>query len=192
MIGNITFVSKSEAAKCEICPSTYLISIIDASGQRPAFNRKFGKILALEFDDVTEKFIGLEVSDVPDLNVNHLNGDRIMVDGCDFCDYNDAIRINKFLSNMQTDKKSLNFIIHCEMGVSRSSAVAKFASEHYGGQADLSHHFMGRHNKRLYRLLVKAFKEDPPLIHEVSKPENWISSNQKDVASAPRSHVNRF
>ncbi len=69
-----------------------------------------------------------------------------------------ALAIREFLDGLSSDTDTL--IVHCGAGVSRSAAVAKYASERYQVPFPDDYH---RHNEALYRLLVNPCVFDAAL-----------------------------
>jgi predicted protein tyrosine phosphatase len=63
-----------------------------------------------------------------------------------------ATEVLRFLSKNQHETDEL--IVHCEMGVSRSAAMAKFIAEIYNLDFDMTYN---RHNRFVYTLLKRVY-----------------------------------
>lgn len=66
-------------------------------------------------------------------------------------DAKQAKEINKFVKDVAPNVRGI--LVHCQGGISRSAAVAKWIAELYSLQFD---HSYALHNKHVYRLLCEA------------------------------------
>lgn len=165
MIKTVVFISKDafiNHLKRE--PGMIAISIgSDGEGKPPSLHGFAGGI-RLVFEDIYEERSYLEPGDLPDLHPDHERGVRLFLAGDELCDYNDALKIVRFLDHYASKEGEYHLIVHCQAGISRSSAVARFAVEHYGCQLDNANGDFSKMNRRLYRLLVKVRNNENPVI----------------------------
>ena len=124
----ITFLSAVEASKVET-PSNVIS--IGSPGDWYAFACDHKRVLRLEFDDV-EGFVGSDGFQV----FNHL----------------DAKKIHEFVTQCGDE----SIIVHCQAGMSRSAAVAKFLADKLGYTLNLSKPCIGHtqfYNRHVYGTL---------------------------------------
>lgn len=114
MITNVQFWPRWKA-ECEtFLPSHAVISITDP-GQAPASIRGAGALLRLEFFDLTAPVQG----DARFAADSLFNSER-------------AASLISFLQRLQAESQEHLVVVHCEAGVSRSSAVALFVEAFTG------------------------------------------------------------
>jgi predicted protein tyrosine phosphatase len=111
----------------------------------------------------------------PYISINHINKHYFQKDydnvlNMDFYDIEKSSKVNDYKYNPITEEqakeifdfieKHLNssFIVHCEAGISRSGAVARFISNYYGySDAQFKDYIMP--NQLLLKLLKKEYKK---------------------------------
>lgn len=179
MIRDIHFIGRALAEKFVVNGAAAVISIRDPSKKMPYLSRKFKKMLFLEFDDDTESSCGLSVEEVPDLMNGHENGRRVMINGNELSDFNDAKQIIALLQELSDVDELYTLVVHCEFGISRSAAVAQFAAERFGGQIVSRAHTTSGKNSRLYRLLNKAYDGAEPLVGNL--PEGHLEMKKRHM-----------
>lgn len=131
---NVSFFSREEVEAMRPISGVGLISICDPSAPRPHVDR-FADRLELRFDDIDDS---LDTGSYRSFS------------------YWDAACVALFLLR----KKRNSLVVHCEYGVSRSAAVALFASEIFC--ADLIRaHDAGGCNRLVYRRLHKIMQIFP-------------------------------
>lgn len=127
----VTFLSAVDAS--HIGEPTNVISI-GSKGDWYAFACEHKRVLRLEFDDV-EGFVGS--------------------DGYDVFTHVDARKVHEFVSQCGGEP----IVVHCQAGMSRSAAVAKFISDKRGYTLDLSPPCLGtidHYNRHVYGALNLA------------------------------------
>ncbi|MFL9611173.1 hypothetical protein ACKF11_13910 [Methylobacillus sp. Pita2] len=168
MITEVQFLGQRDACAFRATKPTFAISITNSGAKQANLRRiEFQGILRLEFDDVNESMAGLEVTDVPDLLVGHESGRRIMINGNEYCDYNDAKKILAFTEMVADSQDAYAIMVHCEVGASRSAAVAKFINRFYGADLIIGQHDGSQANTRLARLLDKVSAQEQPALGEL-------------------------
>lgn len=135
---------------------TVVISILDRSeeGSRPRLDG-FREVLTLQFEDTYEEVSGDKPGDWPDepSDDDHFlysqgPGERVP-------SLSDAKRIVEFLDRHHQTFEQLVLAVHCYAGISRSAAVASWASTRYWAPlGDMRSTDFA--NTRLVRLLNKA------------------------------------
>lgn len=143
-IRTVTFHSESEAVRLLPSPSAAIISITNPGDIAP-LRDGWGSILRLAFADASYDERTIE---------SYARMWRLSSHG--FPTKEHALAIRGFLDGIPPHIDSL--IVHCGAGVSRSGAVAKYATSRYGLPFPADY---DRHNEALYRLLVnpKVFDE---------------------------------
>ncbi|PPC84394.1 MAG: hypothetical protein CTY35_01955 [Methylotenera sp.] len=172
MINRLVFLSRKQVEHYVATGNNVAISIRDPNRSAPRLHHSIQGRIYLEFDDDTEYSVGLSPDQVPDLMLGHENGRRIMVNGNELCDYNDANKMLRFIQRAIDSEDALEMIIHCEMGISRSAAVAQYIHERYGVPISNGITNTDRLNKRVFRLLNKAADGLPPSIGNL--PEDFL------------------
>jgi len=144
----VDFCSKRMAEEAEPDPSVAVISITNYKD--PSANLKPGwlAVLRVQFDDIDP---GRNIS--PFLKADMLSVYRPMTE-------EQAEEILGFADVMVGSfNEATGILVHCEMGVSRSAAVAKFLRERYGLPEDEPDERF--HNPHVYRLLKQAAEKTP-------------------------------
>ncbi|TXT28155.1 MAG: hypothetical protein FD131_3288 [Rhodocyclaceae bacterium] len=144
-IRSVTFHSEQEAVRLLPSPSAAIISITNPGDIAP-LRDGWGSILRLAFADASY-----------DERTIASYGRMWRLSSHGFPTKEHALAIRGFLDGIPPHTDSL--IVHCGAGVSRSGAVAKYASGLYGLPFPPDYN---RHNDALYRLL-----EDPNVFDEV-------------------------
>jgi len=128
MANTVTFLSQADAQ--HLLADTNVISIRGPHDPAPIFIAAHN-VLALEFDDV-EGYVGS--------------------DGFSVFDHRQAKQVVAFIQGLN----GADLVVHCQAGMSRSAAVAKFAADHMGYQLDLSKPCIGTtayYNRHVYGTL---------------------------------------
>lgn len=126
--------------------------------------RGYAGSLRLGFEDEYEEKLGVCVGEIPDLHPAHENGARIFYQGNELPDFNDALRVVKFLDRYAAKTERFDLVVHCQAGISRSAAVAQFAADKYGALLAGANPDTSGANRRLLRLLNKVSDGLPPSI----------------------------
>ena len=131
MYESVVFVSRFNVQK--LIPDAHAIVISLTIPNDPVrFEPGWRGVLQLEFHDVSEEFLGLDVGSLPDAdNEGHLVAEfkgRIFR----LPDVHHAKAIVNFLTEHQGGCSDfVSVIVHCDMGRSRSAAVAQFVADRY-------------------------------------------------------------
>lgn len=115
MISAVDFVSVSRMERMTGIPNAAVISITDSDSSDAQICSKFGLLLRLKFDDLDHESMAAGSTGVvfrPE----------------------DAGLIIAFLEHVQQHRELETLTVHCEMGRSRSAAVAWFAACVYGAR----------------------------------------------------------
>lgn len=168
MIKTVVFISKNSFEN-HLKPTSSMIAIsIGAAdeGAKPNLKRGFAGAIRLEFDDVYEESLNVAIGFFPDLHPRHEEGVRIFIGDAEVFDFKDAKKILGFLDHYAKKSDEFDLIVHCLAGISRSAAIAQFASDQYGAAIDNSHQNTSAANKRVLRVLCRAFTDESPAIFE--------------------------
>lgn len=116
-------------------PSEICISIRDPHAPAPTLSKNFSDVLALEFDDCTERYSSLEVPITPE----------------------QARKIYNFVLSHEENIRTLT--IHCNAGLSRSPALALALAKQFrpGLLSSLEQEYP-RYNKFVYKVVAETFK----------------------------------
>ena len=114
MINTVDFVSSTRMEAMQGDKSLAVISITDTDSSDTRISPGFGPVLRMKFDDL----------DADSLAAGSTG--RVFAHG-------DAERVVSFLDAVDRDAGLKGVIVHCEMGRSRSGAIAWFALS-YGGE----------------------------------------------------------
>lgn len=156
MIKSVSFCGVSSVKGLSPRRSIALISILDDDErfERPPLYG-FAKILSQDHVDFYEEKSKLPLESVDDATGLLANGASPVEGHRVFC-ARDAIEIVEFVEDCIAEDRTLELIVHCYAGVSRSAAVAKFVCEHYG-LALSTNRDLSDANPRVERLLKKVF-----------------------------------
>lgn len=127
-MGKVKFISQADA--CSLANPVNMISIRCSCDQDPIFLADHN-VIRLVFDDV-EGFIGSREFEV----FSHIQARKII----------------DFISGLA----GADFVVHCQAGMSRSAAVAKYAAEYMGYELDLCKPCIGTtefYNRHVYGTL---------------------------------------
>lgn len=134
MFERALFLSRVEAEAFPGHPGAVLVSITDPETPAPALGPYWRDVLRLQFYDADD--------DV---------AEAVEREGLVVCHEPDARRIVSFLERWHGEPEGPpELVAHCEAGVSRSAAVARFAAERYGLAFRWDHPW---YNGRVLRLL---------------------------------------
>ncbi len=159
MIEEIAFFSLDEVRRLKAAPDRAVISVLDRSEDpcRPAFDG-YGRVLRLHFEDTAEEGKLARAGQWPDEPTPEEHqrfaqgrGERVPA-------LSDALTIVNFLRDCFSDPDvAWHVVIHCYGGISRSAAIAQWASVRYwkplNAQGRTNTEFA---NPRLLRLLAIA------------------------------------
>jgi predicted protein tyrosine phosphatase len=153
LINRIVFLPLIGAVRWTGEPTTAGVSIV-SPGQNPAaLASGFVHVLRLWVDDLAEEMFRDTMSlDVPD----EVPGGVVDVLGCRWFDLYHAREVVSFVRSLHESEVRYTLLVHCEAGVSRSSAVAKWASEISDAPIDSRCGDTSFANPRMLRLLQKA------------------------------------
>jgi predicted protein tyrosine phosphatase len=132
------------------------ISITDPNAATARVPRGFAGVLRLSFDDVYEESIGVEVGSLPDADERHADGVGLFFGSELLCDAINASQIIDFLNIYAEKSAAFDLYVHCEAGISRSSAVARFVSTKFKCPIEQANPDTSAANRRLLRLLQKV------------------------------------
>lgn len=137
MFERVDFLSRAAAQTTPGMPAAVLISLTDPGSPLPALHRGWCDVLRLQFFDADDEVAAAAEAE-----------------GLRVCRPEDAELIVAFLDRWHgvADGPSVA-LAHCEQGISRSAAVARFAAERYG--LDFPWHYTS-FNRRVHRLLHAA------------------------------------
>ena len=159
MIDKIVYTGVIDAASRTYNDTILVISILDFNSKhpRPAFDGCKDK-LELSFKDRCEEEFGY-TSAWPDRTTEKFNLNVLRQKGERLFDLSDAEKILDFFEKYYNADEYYELVIHCRAGVSRSSAVAAFLSEHFDVPFEgngIEKRF--RPNPRIIRIMTKAMK----------------------------------
>lgn len=126
MIKGVTFTSREIAEEMMPSPDVGIISISDPDSRIVALRPGWGAVLRLRFHDLTHQW----------QNYVLMSADQ-------------AIDVLEWLHEHETRLSGI--VVHCEAGISRSAAVAKFLCERYSLPVDEGD--VRFHNTHVYELL---------------------------------------
>lgn len=159
MFEKIQFLSIDDMKKVKPSLNIVVVSILDnsESAQRPRLGG-FRSVISLEFEDTYEEARQLgEITYWPDEPTLEDHA-RLSIDRNERVpSLSDATKIVEFLTRFGTDSDKLTLVVHCHGGISRSAAVAAWASKRFFVPID-SKKTTDRANKRLLRLMDTAWK----------------------------------
>ncbi|WP_137921456.1 dual specificity protein phosphatase family protein [Hydrogenophaga sp. 2FB] len=158
MLKEVLFMGVREAMKLEPRQDTVIISILDQFEEcnRPDHLHKFRDHLILNFVDTFER---PGDPDWPDQMSEEEHKVICKYDEDKAPELSDAKRIVEFIDKYRDAPEEVRLIVHCQGGVSRSAAVAKWAGEFYRvplPQVGDGIHLLEGANPRVIRLLAKA------------------------------------
>jgi predicted protein tyrosine phosphatase len=156
MLKTVCFVSRTtfeNHMKLSSARKYVAISITDPSAKPARAPGGLSGLLRLAFEDEFEEGLGVAVGGLPDLHERHQEGVRLFFDNLELCDASDAAKIFRLLQHHAIGVEDVDLIVHCNAGISRSAAVAKFASDHFGCQIVQGERDTSGANSRLTRLL---------------------------------------
>jgi predicted protein tyrosine phosphatase len=159
MIAEILFISVDQMSATPASDDVVVISILDASEENFRPNLiGFKEFLNLQFEDTGEEMFHADPGAWPDDpdDVDHAifsqgRGEKIP-------SLTDARKIVEFINKHQQSDEEVTLIAHCFAGISRSAAVASWASSKY--QIPIVSMSSPEYaNQRLIRLMHKADDE---------------------------------
>ncbi len=119
MIKSVKFLSQGQAENITPAPNIAIISIMSPNSPPARLDEgSFHSIRREWFYDI-DRYIYLRDYSSGRINVQHpITEDQ-------------AKNIISYIESLKDDTKELELIVHCEMGVSRSAAIAKFVQDYY-------------------------------------------------------------
>jgi len=137
MYERVRFLSRPAAEAASASPDGVVVSLIDPGTPPPELSPGWRSALQLAFFDVDDDWV-----------------DTAQGQGLEVCEAEDARRILEFLDYWHEQSEGPGEVIaHCEQGISRSAAVAKFCARRYGLEFPWDYPFA---NRRVLRLLHDA------------------------------------
>jgi predicted protein tyrosine phosphatase len=131
---NVIFTGRDQAEASTGWPHWSVISI---SGLNPAVLKDgWHSVLRLEFDDI-------DVGEEPHILFNESHAERVI----------------DFVTAVQESHEVEGILVHCQAGVSRSAAVAKWIAERYGMPFPAKYML---YNKHVYRVLRSVMMRRRP------------------------------
>lgn len=134
---SVTFINREAAEQKLGAQNLALISITQPNTPPAALKTGWHSVLKIQFDDTNPEIITLKKRKTPRVAIT----------------LTDAIKIVKYVH--ETASAVEEIIVHCQGGISRSAAVAKWIAETYDLAFD---HKYDLYNKYVYRLLLEADK----------------------------------
>jgi predicted protein tyrosine phosphatase len=126
MIKGVTFVSRKIAEDMMPVPDVGMISLTDPGSRLAALRKGWGAVLRLRFHDIDKQWQNYVLMSVD--------------------------QARELLEWLEKHEEQLDgIVVHCEQGISRSAAVAKFLRERYG--LPVNEPDVRFHNKLVYKLL---------------------------------------
>lgn len=159
MLKEILFMGYREFGEIRPNEDTVVISILDPSEEhrRPEGLYLFRDALELHFVDVNEP---KGAPPWPDVMTEEQHLAACVMHECKAPQIDDAQRIVEFTRRHHEVSEELTLVVHCFAGVSRSAAVARWASMTYGAelpQVNEGLRGVDQANPRVLRLLKRAY-----------------------------------
>lgn len=137
MYQRVRFLSRPAAEAAPASADAVVVSLIDPGTPPPQLGTAWCDVLQLAFFDADDDLV-----------------DAAVGQGLRVCEADDARRILAFLDQWHERLDGPgDVIVHCEQGISRSAAVAKFCARRYGVDFPWDYPFA---NRRVLRLLHEA------------------------------------
>jgi predicted protein tyrosine phosphatase len=158
MIKDIDFLSVAQMRRVRPSLDTVVVSILDnsESTERPRL-AGFRSVLSLEFEDTSEESKKHEPGSWPDEPTDEEHARFALYPGERAPTLTDAERIVEFIRRHHASPDALNLVVHCHGGISRSAAVAHWASARlWVPMSNANMRSTDRANPRLLRLLDRA------------------------------------
>ncbi len=158
MLKDVRFMGVKEASKLVPCSDTVIISILNQFEEcnRPDHLHQFRDHLVLHFVDTFEQ---PGEPDWPDQMSEEEHKTICKYDEEKAPELIDAQLIVDFVNKHHNAPEAIRLVVHCQGGISRSAAVAKWVGEIYGvplPQLGDDGHKLDGANLRVLRLLEKA------------------------------------
>jgi predicted protein tyrosine phosphatase len=156
MFKEVLFHSLEEMRLVSPSPTTVVISILDVSEEfgRPPLEG-FRDVLRLQFEDTSEEGNQYYPGPWPDEPTEAEHARYVQGPGERVSTISDARAILDFLAKHHNSFDQLTLVVHCQGGISRSAAVASWASVRYWAPM-VGQRSAEWPNQRLMRLLDKA------------------------------------
>lgn len=158
MLTRVAFMSQQRLQALRPTPQAIVISITDSAPRavRPVLDG-YCDGLRLEFLDISEEDVNAAVGSWPmepsqeeHERLSECRGERLPA-------LSDAVAIRRFLDDHHAADRSVEVLVHCFAGASRSAAIAVWAAEHYGiALVDVAGRGTDEANGRPSRLLRRA------------------------------------
>jgi predicted protein tyrosine phosphatase len=130
MLKHVIFTSRQSACSRPAWNNWAVISIADVGADDARLQQGWHDVLRLGFDDI-----------------DHDDGEYVL------CDEFHARAIIEFVERCN-DEKVEGILVHCNAGISRSAAVAKWISERHGLNFPAEY---DQYNKHVYITLIEAY-----------------------------------
>lgn len=132
MFTDVVFTSRYAAEQLSPNTNGCVISVTDPHRPPASINEGWRDILRLQFHDL------VRVDDWP--------GDDLLPGPCIIFSDTHAEQVIAFLDHWHLlEDGPTRLIVHCEMGVSRSAAIARFAAQRFGLAFDWNYRFHNKH-----------------------------------------------
>ncbi len=156
MFKEVIFMSAEKMALFKPCLNTVVVSVLDRSEEhrRPALTG-FRDVLRLKFEDTYEEGKLAQLGSWPDEPTDEEHARFCQGRGERIATLTDAQAIVDFLAKHHDTFDQLTLVAHCMAGISRSSAVASWASVRYWAPINCTMSTEWA-NPRLMRLMNKA------------------------------------
>lgn len=158
MITEIKFYDLARIKKLKPCLDTIVISVLDLSerNSRPKLGG-FKNILSLTFEDTYEECKLASAGSWPDSPTDAEHALFCQSAGEKIPTISDAMQISSFLQKHHFSEEPVKLAVHCYAGISRSAAIAQWASAYFWVPLTLlPHQSIDYANPRLIRLLNKS------------------------------------
>lgn len=162
MIESVVFISRFAVLKLTPDPDSIVISL-SVPGDPVTFAKGWRAVLQLEFHDISEETISATIGSIPNAAEEGHLALEYAGNVYRWPDTHHAKAIKSFLAEFDRGCSDfVDVIVHCDMGKSRSAAVAQFVAQRYqvpilNNSPEWRHRVsmtdFSRANPRLFRLL---------------------------------------
>lgn len=149
----VRFLSRLQAEALSPCPDTVVISITTPGDLPASLPEGFRDVLRLSFDDLSEEMLGVPLGAIPD---DTPDDTQVRWKVYQLARATDAEAICDFLAYYARSPVAVSVVVHCDAGVSRSAAVARFIAGRYSTPIVNVAPDTSYANSRLLRLLNKV------------------------------------
>lgn len=140
MIEHIHVMNRYAAENLTGTPDTAVISVTDTDAPEADLKENFAGILRLRFDDIDPEWCARQ---------------GVVFENRKTFDENDAMSVKRFVYQMGKHPDVHTLVVHCEMGISRSGAIAEVVSQATGARVTSQDALVP--NSHVVRLLTEMF-----------------------------------